>query len=90
MTSSLHPELRSSGSGVQPARGAELEALAALSGQSTPLTDDQLATRDPDSESSLAAWDAAVDQTHAKGLVLDDALDALRSRGRAVAAERRA
>jgi hypothetical protein len=62
--------------------------LAALSGQSTPLSDEALSERYTDAESYLSAWDAAVDRARAEGIVLDDDLDAVRARGRRTAAER--
>jgi hypothetical protein len=65
-----------------------INPLAALSGESTPFSDDRLATLYPDADAYVAAWNAAVDQTRADGLVLDHDLDTLRSRGRAIAAER--
>ena len=65
-----------------------INPLAALSGESTPFSDAELASLYATAHDYLQAWDAAVDQTHASGLVLDRDLDALRSRGRAIAAER--
>jgi hypothetical protein len=64
-----------------------INPLAALSGQSTPLPDEQLRSLYPDAEAYLDAWDAAVDQVKSLGLVLDTDLDMLRARGRKVAAE---
>lgn len=65
-----------------------INPLAALSGESTPFPDAELAILYADADAYLKMWDAAVDQTRADGLVLDRDVDALHARGRAIAAER--
>jgi hypothetical protein len=58
--------------------------LAALSGQSLPFSVEQLA-RYSGADDYVSRWDAAVDDVEAFGLVLPDAVDALRARGRTIA-----
>jgi hypothetical protein len=65
-----------------------LNPLAALSGESTPFSDEQLGALYPDADAYLKAWDAAVDDLRAQGLVLDGNLEAVRARGRAIAGDR--
>ena len=62
--------------------------VAALTGQSTPLTDEQLSELYPDGDTYLTAWNGAVDTIRAQGLILESDLDEVRARGRAVAAVR--
>ena len=61
-------------------------AAAALAGQSTPLTDEQLSALYPDADAYLTAWNGAVDTIRAQGLVLTSDLDDVRARGRTIAA----
>jgi len=59
--------------------------LAALAGQSTPLSEDQLAALYPDRASYLRQWDAAVQELVALELVREDDVDAVVTRGRNIA-----
>jgi Alpha/beta hydrolase domain len=59
--------------------------LAALAGESVPLSSDQIAELYPDPSAYEKAWDAAVDRLVADGLVLPDDIERLRARGRDVA-----
>jgi hypothetical protein len=61
---------------------------AALAGESTPLTDEQLRGLYPDADAYLKAWNDAVDTVHAQGLILESDLDAVRAHGRTIAAAR--
>jgi len=60
---------------------------AALTGQSTRLSDGQLNMLYPDAETYLKSWDDAVDVTRAQGFILESDLDDQRARGRMIAAE---
>ena len=64
-----------------------INLLAALSGQSTPFSEERLASLYAGADAYLLAWDAAVAQVREQGLVLDADLEALHSRGRRIAAE---
>ena len=66
--------------------GGDLWAM--MSGRSTPYTDEQLAALYTGPDDYLAKWDAAVERLHAQGLVLDDAVEMVCARGRAIAADR--
>ena len=61
--------------------------VAALAGQSTRLTEDQIVALYPDRTSYLEAWDAAVEELVSQELVLDDDLEAVSARGRNTADE---
>jgi hypothetical protein len=61
---------------------------AMMYGRSTPLDDEQLAALYGGADDYLRAWDAAVERLHAQGLVLDEAVESVRARGRAIAAGR--
>jgi hypothetical protein len=65
----------------------DVNPLAALSGQSTPFTAEQIEARYPSAEAYLRQWDAAVDRAREQGLVLDADLDLLLHRGRKIADE---
>jgi hypothetical protein len=59
---------------------------AALAGQSTPLTDEQLSALYLDADAFLKKWNDAVDAIRAQGLILEADLDAVRARGTSIAA----
>jgi hypothetical protein len=59
--------------------------LAALTGQSTPFTREQVEARYHDSDDYIHQWDEAVTELAAAGAVLPDAVGRLRERGRHVA-----
>jgi hypothetical protein len=61
--------------------------VAALAGQSTRLSQDQIAALYPDRSSYVKQWDAAVDELVAQELILDGDLDAVAARGRTLADE---
>jgi len=61
--------------------------VAALAGQSTPLSDNQIRTLYPDSSTYLRAWDAAVNELVVQELVLECDLEPLVARGRTLADE---
>jgi hypothetical protein len=63
-----------------------INPVAALAGQSTPLTDEQLTARYSNAGAYLKAWREAVDTTQARGLILESDLEAVRARGRTMAA----
>ena len=65
-----------------------LNPLAALAGESVPFDPLQLAELYADHETFLEAWDTAVDSLAADELVLPDAVDAVRARGRELAERR--
>ncbi len=62
--------------------------VAALAGQSSPLTDGQLRALYPGRRAYEDAWDAAVDQLVSEGLILASDDPSVRARGRALADER--
>ena len=61
--------------------------VAALAGQSTPLSEEQIAALYPDRASFLSQWDAALDELVAEELVLTGDLAAVSARGRTIADE---
>jgi len=61
---------------------------AALTGQSTRLSDEQLNVLYPDADTYLKAWDDAVDETRVQGFILESDLHDQRARGRVTAAVR--
>jgi hypothetical protein len=71
---------------VQPSSSNAISPIAALAGQSTPLTKEQLNALYPDADAYLKAWNDAVDLIRTQGLILESDLDAARARGRTIAA----
>ena len=65
-----------------------LNPLAALAGESVPIEPAQLAELYADEEMFLKAWGTAIDSLVADELVLPDAVDAVRARGRDLAQRR--
>ena len=61
--------------------------VAALAGQSIPLSGDQIAALYSDRVSYLTAWDAAAKELVVQELVLEDDVDAVVARGRVIADE---
>ena len=61
--------------------------LAALAGQTIPLSRDDLLCSTPDLAAYLSAWDSAVDRLAGLGLLLDDDVAMVRARGRSIAIE---
>jgi hypothetical protein len=64
-----------------------INPLAALSGQSTPFSEEQLASLYSGADAYVGAWDTAVAQVREQRLVLDCDLEALSARGRDIATE---
>lgn len=71
---------------VQSSSSNAISPIAALAGQSTPLTKEQLNALYPDADAYLKAWNDAVDLIRTQGLILESDLDAARARGRTIAA----
>jgi hypothetical protein len=59
--------------------------LAAVAGQTIPLSRDDVLRSTPDIAAYLSAWDSAVDRLAGLGLVLDEDVAMLRARGRSIA-----